>query len=185
MDIYIYDDPVLRKKAKAIKTITDRHHTLAKEMAETMYTASGIGLAGPQVGVLERIIVVDVEWSRADEENPTPKRPIPMINPEILEESIEDDVYTEGCLSIPGLEGDVWRPVAIRVRYTTLEGKTVEREAEGLFARCIQHEIDHLDGVLFIDRMPRAERRKLNVPLKELAESEPGAGRTRGVRGGS
>lgn len=179
MDIYIFDDPVLRKKAKPIKTITERHRDLAREMAETMYAASGIGLAGPQVGVLERIILVDVEWGRGDEDDPVPRQPITMINPEILEETVEDDVYKEGCLSIPGLEGDVWRPVGIKVRYQTLEGETLEIEAEDLFARCIQHEIDHLDGILFIDRMPPKERKKLNVPLDELASSQPGPGRTR------
>ncbi len=179
MDIFIYDDPVLRKKAEPIKAITERHRELAKEMAEAMYAASGIGLAGPQVGVLERIILVDVEWSHGEEDNPNPRRPITMINPEILEETVEDDVYKEGCLSIPGLEGDVWRPIGIKVRYQTLEGESVEIEAEDLFARCIQHEIDHLDGILFIDRMPPKERKKLNVVLGELALSEPGPGRTR------
>jgi peptide deformylase len=179
VDIYIYDDPVLRERAEPIKKITERHRELARDMAETMYAASGIGLAGPQVGLMERIIIVDVEWSHGEEDDPIPRRPITMINPEILEETVEDDVYKEGCLSIPGIEGDVWRPIGIKVRYQTLEGETKEIEAEDLFARCIQHEIDHLDGILFIDRMPPKERKKLNVPLEELALSEPGPGRTR------
>jgi peptide deformylase len=179
VDIYIYDDPVLRKQARPIETITDRHRELARDMAETMYAARGIGLAGPQVGVLERIIVVDVDWSHPEEGKPDRKRPLTLINPEIMEESVEDDVYAEGCLSIPGLEGDVWRPVAIKVRYRTLDDETLELDCEEMLARCIQHEIDHLNGVLFIDRMPPAERRKLNVPLQQLAEAPPPAGRTR------
>lgn len=184
MDIFIYDDPVLRKKAEPIGEVTERHRELAGEMAATMYAAAGIGLAGPQVGVLERIIVVDTEWSHGEEDNPNPKQPITMINPEILEETVEDDVYREGCLSIPGLEGDVWRPIGIKVRYQNLEGETVEIEAEDLFARCIQHEIDHLDGILFIDRMPPKDRKKLTIPLQELIESPPPEGRVRTANGG-
>jgi peptide deformylase len=179
VDIYIFDDPVLRMRAEPIQAITDRHREIAREMAQTMYAARGIGLAGPQVGLLERIIVVDVDWNHGEEGAPVAKRPLAMINPEILEETVEDDVYAEGCLSIPGLEGDVWRPVGVRVRYLTLDGDIVERECEDLLARCVQHEIDHLNGILFIDRMPPAERKKLNVALQQLADSPPPEGRTR------
>ncbi len=180
LDIRLYGDPVLREKAQPIKEITDEHRLLAEDMAETMYAASGIGLAATQVGLLIRIIIVDVNWARAEERESEPKRPVAMINPEVLEESVEDDDYQEGCLSLPGIEGEVWRSVLIKVRYTTLDGETVIEECEDLHARCILHEIDHLDGTLFIDRMSPAGRRQLDRPLRRLAESASGEAQAEG-----
>lgn len=174
LDIRLYGDPMLREKAQPIEEITDEHRRLAEDMAETMYEASGIGLAATQVGRLVRLIVVDVNWARAENPETEPKRPKAMINPEILKESAEDDEYQEGCLSLPGIEGEVWRSVQIKVRYTTLDGETVEQECEDLHARCILHEIDHLDGTLFIDRMSPAGRKELDRPLRLLAQSASG-----------
>lgn len=178
LDIHIYEDPVLREVAKPIETITDQTRRLAIDMIETMYAALGIGLAANQVGVLERMVVIDVDWAD-DKDDPSKRSPIVMINPEIIDETAEDDDYSEGCLSVPGIEGDVWRPMGITARYTDLDSEQVEIECRDLFARAILHEIDHLDGVLFFDRMAEAERKKLNVQLKQLAETEPPEGNIR------
>ena len=171
--IRIYDDPVLREKARAVETFDAELRDLALAMGEKMYDAPGIGLAGPQIGVLKRIFVSDVDWVEKDEEgnrtrNPEKKNLRVFINPEILWESEEDDSMTEGCLSIPGIEGEVYRPTRIKLRFSQLDGKTREEEMEGLLARCAQHEIDHLDGVLFIDRLPFAQRAKLAGALNRL-----------------
>ena len=122
------------------------------------------------MNVLERIIVVDVDWAR-DEETPI-KSPIVMVNPEILDASVDDDVYQEGCLSLPGIEVDVWRSIQINVRYQRLDGHTVEESYEEMKARCILHEIDHLDGILFIDRMSKIKRELLSGQLKRLAQTK-------------
>lgn len=166
LKIRIYGDPVLRETAAPIEKVEERHRRLAQEMAELMYAARGIGLAANQVGVLERIIIVDVDWT----DDNAQRRPTVMINPEILEETVEDDVRSEGCLSIPDIEGDVWRPLGVRYRYTTLDRREVEEEARGLKARCIQHEIDHLNGVLFIDHMAADQREKLAGRLARLRQ---------------
>ena len=121
----------------------------------------------------ERIIVVDVDWPRLKKENSNPfRRPIVMINPEVLEESEEDDVYIEGCLSLPGIEGNVWRARRIRYRYQDLSGRTHEKKAEDLLARCIMHEVDHLNGILFIDRMVPEDRRKVAGQLAKLRKAK-------------
>lgn len=180
LDIRLYGDPMLREKARPIEEITDEHRRLAEDMAETMYEASGIGLAATQVGRRVRLIVVDVNWARAENPETEPKRPVAMINPEVIEESVEDDDYEEGCLSLPGIEGEVWRSVQIKIRYTTLDGETVEEECEDLHARCILHEIDHLDGMLFIDRMSPAGRKQLERALGRLAESASGEAQAEG-----
>jgi peptide deformylase len=133
-------DPVLREKAKPVEKVNAAVRRLLDDMAETMYDARGIGLAAPQVGVAKRVIVVDAGQGLYQ-----------LINPEIIEaQGTETD--REGCLSIPGVWGEVSRAVQVTVRALNREGETVEVEAEGLFARALQHEIDHLDGILFIDR---------------------------------
>lgn len=170
LPIRIYDDPVLRATAQPIAQVEERHRLLARDMAETMYEARGIGLAANQVGVLERVIIVDVDWSEK-RGKAAGRNPIAMFNPEILEESVEDDTYEEGCLSLPEILGDVWRPIKIRYRYLDQAGRVVEAEAEDLQARCIQHEIDHLNGVLFIDHMEPVARQKLAGKLAKLRES--------------
>lgn len=150
-------DPVLRQKARAVRRVTRRHRQLIEDMKETMYAAPGVGLAANQVGVLERIIVVDPGDGF-----------MAMVNPEILHaEGVDVDV--EGCLSIPGVTGYVERAAAIRVRALDERGRPFEMEATGYLARIIQHEVDHLDGVLFIDRATRL----VHEPAEEVA---PGAG---------
>lgn len=174
MEIKLYDDPVLREKARLIAAVEERHRQLGADMAETMYAAHGIGLAANQVGLTERIIVVDVDWPEVDSDDWRDYQPTVMINPEVLEESADDDVYEEGCLSLPEINGEVWRPVSIRYRYTDLDGVTHECEASDLQARCIMHEIDHLDGILFIDRMATEPRRGLAGKLAKLRQSHQG-----------
>ncbi|MEW6573089.1 MAG: peptide deformylase [Bacillota bacterium] len=139
-------DPTLREKAKPVVKINPPLIRLLNDMAETMYANSGVGLAGPQVGVLKRIIVVDAGQGLYQ-----------LINPEITAaEGSEKD--REGCLSIPGVWGEVTRAARVKVRALNTSGETVEIDAQGLFARALQHEIDHLDGVLFIDRAVKISR---------------------------
>ncbi len=171
LKIRYFDDPVLRQKARPIDRIEERHHRLARDLTDTMYLASGIGLAANQVGVLERMIVLDVQWARAPETSRPNPQPTVMLNPEIVEESVEDAQAEEGCLSLPGIVGDVWRATRVLVRFQRLTGETVELECRDLLARCVQHEIDHLHGVLFIDRVPEAQRRALAGPLRKLARA--------------
>jgi peptide deformylase len=172
LSIRLYGDPMLRQQARPIQQVTDRHRQLARDMAETMYEAKGVGLAANQVGHLERLIVADTEWAD-DKSEPQVRKPIVMINPEILDESVEDDAVSEGCLSLPEIEGDVWRPVRIRYRYLDAQGNAVEAEATGLKARCILHEIDHLNGVLFIDHLAPDAREKLAGKLTALRQQNP------------
>lgn len=144
-------DPALRKLAAPVAVIDSEVKTLVADMFETMYEAPGIGLAANQVGVLKRIAVVDV----AEEDR---KQPIALINPEIVWTSDELEAYEEGCLSIPDYYEEVVRPARCRVRYTDLHGRTGELEAEGLLAVCVQHEVDHLDGKLFLDHLSKLKR---------------------------
>lgn len=148
----ILPDPVLRKVSEPIERIDDDLKKLAGDMLETMYEAPGIGLAAIQVGVPRRMLVLDVS---KDEDDKDPKV---VINPTILSSSDDRSVYEEGCLSIPEFYADVERPAEVTVRYTDLDGKEQEVTADGLFATCLQHEIDHLDGVLFIDYLSRLKR---------------------------
>jgi peptide deformylase len=150
--ILVLPDQRLRSVADPIVEVDEEIRGLAKDMFDTMYDAPGIGLAAPQIGVMKRIVVMDLA---KPEDTP---EPIVMINPEILEMS-EDIVSTEeGCLSIPELYYEVERPAEVTVRYTDLDGKTVERHATDKLAICMQHEIDHLDGVLYIDYLSRLKR---------------------------
>ncbi|MDI3546419.1 MAG: peptide deformylase [Halanaerobiales bacterium] len=137
-------DPVLRSKAKEVEEVTDKTRDLLDNMAETMYDAPGIGLAAPQVGILQRVIVVDVEDDNGLLE---------LINPEIISVSEEKAIMEEGCLSIPEEKGHVVRAKKVTVRGLNRNGKEVIIEAEDLLARALQHEIDHLDGVLFVDKL--------------------------------
>ncbi len=156
LPILILPDPVLRKVATPIAAIDQRIRKLSEDMLETMYDAPGVGLAAPQIGVAERIIVADP----ANEEGAEPQ-PMVLINPEIVESSEETKVWEEGCLSIPDYVEDVIRPASVRVSYTDLDGKTQEVEADGLLAVILQHEIDHLNGVLFIDYLSRLKRERV------------------------
>ena len=150
--IQFVPDPVLRKSALPVENITDKTLQLLDDMAETMYDAPGIGLAGPQIGELKRLIVMDC--SRDDEKSELWQ----MINPEVIELSEDNSTLEEGCLSIPGHTAEVSRPDWLKLRFTDIKGKEQQIKAEGLLAACIQHEIDHLDGILFIDHISKLKR---------------------------
>jgi peptide deformylase len=150
--LIILPDPILRQTSTPFETVDDTVRALSDDMLETMYDAPGIGLAAIQVGVPKRMLVIDL--SKEDEE----KKPQVFINPEILQSSNSRSVYEEGCLSIPDYYAEVERPASITVRYVGLDGKDAIIEAEGLLATCLQHEIDHLNGVLFIDHISRLKR---------------------------
>ena len=150
--IQFVPDPVLRKSALPVENITDKTLQLLDDMAETMYEAPGIGLAGPQIGELKRLIVMDC--SRDDEKSELWQ----MINPEVIELSEDNSTLEEGCLSIPGHTAEVSRPDWIKLRFTDIKGKEQQIKAEGLLAACIQHEIDHLNGILFIDHISKLKR---------------------------
>ena len=152
LDILRYPDPRLHRVARPVAAVDDRVRQLVRDMAETMYAAPGIGLAAVQVGEMNRLITIDVSH---DEDA---REPRVFVNPEILWKSEEMSVYEEGCLSIPEFYEEVERPARVRVRYTNLAGEPEEIEADGLLATCLQHEIDHLNGVLFIDHISRLKR---------------------------
>ncbi len=145
-------DSVLRQTAEPVERVDDELRTLMDDMLETMYDAPGVGLAAPQIGMLRRVIVMDP--AREDD----PPAPVVMANPKILERSAELRVYEEGCLSIPDVTAEVERPATARVSYIDRDGKAQETEMEGLLATIVQHEIDHLNGVLFIDYLSRLKR---------------------------
>jgi peptide deformylase len=156
--------PALRKEASEISDITEDIRELAANMIDTMQLHEGIGLAGPQVNVLKRIFVIDLEII---DETLAPKA---YINPKIL--SVDgSDIMDEGCLSIPDVRADVERPFKLEVEYQTLEGETVREEVEELTARVFQHELDHLDGVLFIDKISTFKRKLLEPQLKKIREA--------------
>lgn len=159
---------VLRQVAKPVETVNDEIKTLIKDMFETMYDAPGVGLAAPQIGELHRVIVMDP--SKEDDE----PNPIAMVNPEITWSSEETWVYQEGCLSIPEYYEDVERPVKVRVKYLDEKGAEQELEAEELLATIVQHEIDHLDGKLFIDYLSRLKRDRVTKKFQKIAKRAAG-----------
>ncbi|MFD2236963.1 peptide deformylase [Aureimonas populi] len=150
--LIILPDPVLRQVSAPVERVDDDLRRLSDDMLETMYDAPGIGLAAIQIGEPLRMLVIDL--AKEDEE----KAPVTFINPEILERSDALSVYEEGCLSIPDYYAEVERPASVRVRYLDLSGQEREIEADGLLATCLQHEIDHLNGVLFIDHISKLKR---------------------------
>lgn len=160
-------DPRLRTVSKPVETIDAELQTLIDDMFETMYAAPGIGLAAIQVGVPKRLLVMDLQ-EEEDEEGKPIKAPRVFINPEIVETSEEHQVYSEGCLSVPDQYADVERPAVIRARWQDREGQAHEAQLEGLLAICLQHEMDHLEGILFIDHLSRLKR---ELVLKKLAKS--------------
>ncbi len=164
--ILIIPEPKLRTLSAPVEKIDSEVRKLVEDMFETMYDAPGIGLAAIQVGVQRRVITIDVA---RDGEN---KKPIALINPEIIAASEETSVYSEGCLSIPEYYEEVERPAKVAVRFLDVEGKTREVEAEGLFATCVQHEIDHLNGVLFIDHISKLKRDMVVKKFKKLARDK-------------
>ncbi len=169
MRVRTYGDPVLREKAAPVEEYDYELRALAQAMGETMYDLKGIGLAAPQVGFSRRLVVVDVDWIGHDDDQVPPARHLRIfVNPEIVSESEEDESMIEGCLSLPGIEGEVFRPVKVRVKYFDLAGNEHEDDMDGLLARCVQHEMDHLDGTLFVDRMPFLKRKGIAGALNKL-----------------
>ncbi|MBX4909135.1 MULTISPECIES: peptide deformylase [Rhizobium] len=164
--LIILPDPVLRQLSKPIERVDADLQRLADDMLETMYDAPGIGLAAIQIGVPRRMLVIDV--SREGEE----KQPQVFINPEIVKSSDERSVYEEGCLSIPDYYAEVERPAAVSVKYLDRNGKEQTVEADGLLATCLQHEIDHLNGVLFIDHISRLKREMVIKKFTKAAKSK-------------
>jgi peptide deformylase len=163
-DILVIPDKQLRLVSKKIETVDASIRALAEDMLETMYDAPGIGLAAIQIGEPVRLVTMDL--SKKDDE----KDPRVFVNPEITWSSDEMNVHEEGCLSIPEYYEEVERPAKVRVKYMDLDGKTHEVEADGLFATCIQHEIDHLNGVLFIDHLSKLKRDRVIKKFTKLAK---------------
>ena len=158
LNILHFPDDRLRTIAKPVETVTDKHRTLIKNMLETMYDAPGIGLAATQVNVHERILVMDI----SEEKN----EPIVLINPEILEKS-GDEEFDEGCLSVPGIYETVHRAEKVRVKALNPDGESFEMDAHGLLAVCIQHEIDHLQGKLFVDYLSQLKKQRIRKKLEK------------------
>jgi peptide deformylase len=167
--LVILPDSKLRLVSEPIKEITDEIRQLADDMLETMYDAPGVGLAAIQIGVALRMVTMDV--SKSEDE----RLPMVLINPEITWASEEKRVYEEGCLSIPEYYEEVERPDRVRFRYMNLKGETVEQDADGLLATCVQHEIDHLNGVLFIDYLSKLKRDRVMTKFKKVAKRGAGA----------
>jgi peptide deformylase len=174
-EVLKFPDKRLREVSTPIEKITDEIRELANDMAEVMYDEPGIGLAAPQVGQIVRLIVVDTEWTAEDDAE---QSPLVLVNPEIVEHSGQI-TWSEGCLSVPDFEADVSRASHVKLRASNLEGEDLEIDASELQAVCFQHEIDHLDGVLFIDRISRLKRnlytqrrkKRLRLELEEQSGS--------------
>ena len=166
-------DPRLRQISSPVEEVTDEVRSLVADMFDTMYAAPGIGLAAIQVGVPKRILVIDLQEPEKEGGEPV-RDPRVFINPEILQTSDQDVPYTEGCLSVPDQYAEVDRPDRIRARWLDLDGKPREQEIEGLLATCLQHEMDHLNGILFIDHLSRLKREMI---LKKLAKQRKEQGK--------
>jgi len=162
-DIIIHPDPRLKKVCLPVPDISAQMRKLADDMLQTMYEAPGIGLAAPQVGELTRLIVMDC----VKEEGAAP-RPLAMFNPEVTWTSEATHVYDEGCLSIPEQYGEVMRPAEVRVRWQDMDSKVCEEQFDGLWATCVQHEIDHLNGKLFIDYLKPLRRQMITRKMVKL-----------------
>lgn len=168
--ILIHPDPRLKKTAAELPEISDEIRTLAADMLETMYDAPGIGLAAPQIGILQRLIVMDC----TDKDGET--NPMVMVNPKVLLSSDDENIHDEGCLSIPDQYGEVTRPAEVKVGWLDLDGNPQEKDLDGLWATCVQHEIDHLNGKLFIDYLKPLRRqmitRKMQKMKREMAREQ-------------
>ena len=161
LEIIHFPDPRLRQKAAPVAAVDDEIRTIVDNMFETMYAAPGIGLASVQVNILKQIIVIDISEDK--------KQPICLINPEIIE-SHGAEKMEEGCLSVPGIYENVKRAETIKVRFLDREGKTIEREISGLLAVCIQHEMDHLVGKLFVDYLSEMKRSRIRKKLEKMRQ---------------
>ena len=161
--IIIEPDPVLRKKCDPLEKVDDQTRKLMKDMLETMYNAPGIGLAAIQIGILKRLVVIDIS---KDQEK---KEPLFLINPEIIHTSNKTSIYEEGCLSLPGQFAEIERPAECVLKYVDYQGIQKEMKAEGLLATCIQHEVDHLNGILFIDYLSKLKK---DMIIKKLVKQK-------------
>ncbi len=178
MPVRHYGDPVLRQKATAIPSITPEVQELAMRMVATMYEDDGVGLAAPQVGVSLRLITIGTnapgavpdDQLSAGEKMLQARMPVVLVNPEIVATSDERECADEGCLSIPGIYGEVERPARVVVRGQLLSGEMVQVDCGGLLARCLQHEVDHLNGVLFVDHLSRDETKACAAQLRALGK---------------
>ena len=162
-NIIIEPDPILRKKCEPLEKMDASTKKLMDDMLETMYQAPGIGLAAVQIGILKRLVVIDIS---KDEEK---KNPIFLINPEIINLSEQTSVYEEGCLSLPGQFAEVERPAECILKYIDYYGKEKELKADGLLSTCIQHEVDHLNGILFIDYLSKLKK---DMIIKKLVKQK-------------
>jgi peptide deformylase len=185
LEILEVPDPRLRTISEPVTVFDDALKTLAADMLETMYEAPGVGLAAIQVGKPIRMLVIDLQPDDEDAEpeectahgghshkhQPTKKEPRVFVNPEILDPSEEHGVYSEGCLSLPEIFADVERPARIRAKWQDLDGKTHEEEMDGLLAVCLQHEMDHLEGILFVDHLSRLKRQMALKKLDKLRKA--------------
>lgn len=165
-EIIVIPDPRLKLVSEPVAAVDSQVRRLADDMLQTMYDAPGIGLAAIQIAEPKRIVTIDL--ARKEE----PKKPVVLINPEIVWRSDEVSVYEEGCLSIPEYYEEVERPAKCRVRYLDLDGKAQELDCEGLMATCVQHEVDHLNGVLFIDYLSRLKRERVIKKFTKAAKRE-------------
>ena len=156
-------DPILRKKCEPLEKVDTDTKKLMDDMLETMYAAPGIGLAAVQVGILKRLVVIDI--SKGEEK----KKPIFLINPQIIHKSEKTSVYEEGCLSLPGQFAEIERPAECAIQYIDYNGKEKDLKAEGLLATCIQHEVDHLNGILFIDYLSKLKK---DMIIKKLVKQK-------------
>lgn len=167
-EIIILPDKQLRLVSRPVEKVTAEVRKLADDMFETMYDAPGIGLAAIQVAQPLRLITMDL--AKRDDDGESKPRPRVFINPEILSASADLSIYEEGCLSIPDYYEEVERPARVRIRFMDLDGKLQEEDAEGLFATCIQHEIDHLNGVLFVDYLSKLKRDRVLKKFSKVAK---------------
>jgi len=165
--ILIHPDPRLKKVCPPVAAITEDIRDLARDMLETMYDAPGVGLAAPQIGVMLRIITMD-----CTKDPDAAPQPMVLVNPVILSSSEETSTYEEGCLSIPDQYAEVDRPATVRVRWTGLDGAEHQQEFDGLWATCVQHEIDHLDGKLFIDHIGPLKRQMITRRMQKLKREQ-------------
>ena len=170
LTLRFYGDPILRRRMPDVEVFDTRLRDEAEAMIDTMERENGVGLAAPQVGLEKRLLIALQMKSPDDSDAP----PIVMVNPEILVRSRETWIFEEGCLSIPGIRGDVTRPDRVEVRYRDVSGAEHTLIAEGMFARVLQHEIDHLDGRLFVDYLSSATKTLLKPKLKKMAEHQAG-----------
>ena len=159
--IVIEPDPILRQKSENLEKVDDELRKLLDDMLETMYSAPGIGLAAVQVGILKRLVVIDISKEKEK------KNPLFLINPEIISKSKSTSIHEEGCLSLPGQFAEIERPAECQIKYIDYDGKKKEIKAKGLLSTCIQHEIDHLDGKLFIDYLSKLKK---DMILKKLVK---------------